>query len=69
MKMKVKVEKKKPKEVVTALVCPDCRGTNIYFEMGLITGRKYNCKDCGYVGAFILERKVIVGEDESVEEL
>ena len=46
MKVKVKVEKRKPREVVTALVCPDCRGTNLSFEGGYITGRKYHCNDC-----------------------
>ncbi len=69
MKVKVKVEKRKPKEVVTALVCPHCRGTNMVYEAGWITGRKYHCTDCHYIGPFVLERKVIVGEDESVEEL
>jgi predicted RNA-binding Zn-ribbon protein involved in translation (DUF1610 family) len=70
MKMKVKVEKKEPKDVVTALICPHCRSTEVYFELGLLTGRKYNCHECGYVGAFVLERRVIVDEDdESVEEI
>jgi predicted RNA-binding Zn-ribbon protein involved in translation (DUF1610 family) len=69
MRVKVKVEKKKPKEVVTALVCPDCRGTDVVVHMGFITGRKYECQDCGYLGAFILERTVVVHEDETVEEL
>ena len=69
MKVKMKVEKKKPKDVVTALVCPDCRSTDVDFELGLITGRKYLCRDCGYVGAFILERKVVVHEDDTVDEM
>lgn len=69
MKVKVKVGRKRPKEVITALVCPDCRGTDVEYEMGLITGRKYNCKDCGYIGAFILERKVVVQEDETIDEI
>lgn len=69
MKVKVKVEKRKPKEVVTALVCPHCRGTNMVWAGGYITGQKYHCTDCHYIGPFVLERKVIVGEDESVEEL
>lgn len=69
MKMKVKVEKKKPKDVVITLFCPHCRGTNITYEAGWITGRKYHCSDCHYVGAFVLERKVVVKEDETVEEL
>ena len=69
MKMKVKVEKKKPKDVVITLICPHCRGTNLTYEGGFITGQKYICIDCHYVGAFVLERKVVVKEDETVEEL
>lgn len=69
MKIKHKVERKKPREVVTTLVCPDCRGTNLVYEGGMITGLKYHCPDCHYRGAFVLERKVIVRDDESVEEL
>ncbi|TRO50716.1 hypothetical protein E2P61_07885 [Candidatus Bathyarchaeota archaeon] len=69
MRMKVKVEKKEPEDVVTALVCPHCRGTQIDYELGLLAGRKYRCLECGYIGAFVLERKVVVGEDETVEEL
>ncbi len=69
MKVKVKVEKKKPKEVVTAKICPHCRGTNLYYEGGYIFGQKYHCTDCHYRGPFVLERKVEVDEDESVKEL
>ena len=69
MKVSKKVEKRKKEDVVTALVCPDCGKTNIVFEGGYITGRKYHCTDCHYRGAFILERRVIVREDETVEEL
>ena len=64
MKLDKRIEKKKQKDVVTALVCPDCGGTNVDYELGLITGRKYSCPDCGYIGAFILERKAIVDEDD-----
>jgi transposase-like protein len=68
MRMKVKVEKKEPKEVVTAVVCPHCRGTNMFFEGGYLFGRKYHCADCHYIGSFVLERKVVVTEDEEVED-
>ncbi len=37
------------------LVCPVCGSTNIYYEAGMITGEKYRCNDCGYVGSFIIE--------------
>jgi len=69
MKMKVKVEKRKPEDVVTTLICPHCRGTNLTYAGGLITGQKYHCVDCHYRGAFVLERKVIVRDDDTVEEL
>lgn len=40
---------------VRVLVCPQCRGTDLYYEAGLITGYKYHCKSCNYVGAFVIE--------------
>ena len=67
--MNKKIEKRKREGEVTALVCPDCGGTNVYFEGGLIMGQKYHCNDCHYRGAFILERKVVMDEDEQVREL
>ncbi len=36
------------------LVCPVCKSTNVELDTGGYTG-KYYCKDCGYVGSFILE--------------
>ena len=69
MKLKQKVEKKKKEDVVTTLFCPDCGGTDLYYEAGWITGQKYRCKDCTYIGSFVLERKVIIKDDEQVEEL
>ena len=40
------------------LRCPQCGGTNIYYENALITGYKYHCKDCQYVGALIIEEDI-----------
>ena len=42
------------------LECPQCHGTDLYYEAGLITGYKYHCKTCNYVGAFVIERQVEV---------
>ncbi|MDP8012172.1 MAG: hypothetical protein ACP5F1_04390 [Thermoplasmata archaeon] len=36
-------------------ICPVCGSTDIYYEAGMITGEKYKCNNCGYVGSFILE--------------
>ncbi len=36
------------------LVCPVCKSTEIELDAGGYTG-KYYCKNCGYVGSYILE--------------
>jgi hypothetical protein len=47
---------KTPDKVVT-LLCPMCGGKELYYEAGLITGYKYHCKDCDYIGAFVIEKE------------
>ena len=37
------------------LICPECGGTDIIYEVGQ-TGQKYRCKGCNYLGAFVIER-------------
>ena len=44
-------------------VCPMCGSTRIYYVVGEMTGEKYQCDECGYIGSFILE----IDEDEYVE--
>lgn len=46
----------------TVLTCPQCGGTGLYYEAGLVTGYKYHCKDCDYVGAFVIEKDLPVKE-------
>ena len=43
---------------IRVLECPSCGSTDVAYEAGLITGQKYRCGRCGYVGAFIIERDV-----------
>jgi len=43
---------------VRILECPQCHGTDLYYEAGLITGYKYHCKTCNYIGAFVIQREV-----------
>ena len=43
---------------VRILECPECHGVDLYYEAGLITGYKYHCKNCNYIGAFVIEREV-----------
>lgn len=37
-------------------LCPDCGSSELSYEAGLITGQKYHCNKCGYVGPFVVER-------------
>jgi DNA-directed RNA polymerase subunit M/transcription elongation factor TFIIS len=60
--------RKDSKEVI-ALQCPVCGGTNLYYEAGMISGTKFHCKQCQYIGAFVLERKVRVDKDGNIKEL
>ena len=53
-----KMAKKKSKIQRKVLRCPQCGGTDIYYENALITGYKYHCKDCDYIGALIIEEDV-----------
>jgi hypothetical protein len=45
----------KPKKV---LICPNCGGSKLYYEAGLVTGYKYHCAECDYVGAFVIEKEI-----------
>jgi transposase-like protein len=50
--MKPSGERKKKKKV---LRCPQCGSDDITYELGLITGYKYHCKKCQYVGVLVVE--------------
>ncbi len=39
-------------------VCPVCGSPHIHYVAGMITGEKYVCEDCGYVGSLIIEMDV-----------
>ena len=43
---------------VKVLQCPKCGSPDLYYEAGLITGQKYHCKKCNYVGSFVIERDI-----------
>jgi len=36
-------------------VCPVCGSSELYYELGGTTGKLYHCKDCGYLGALVVE--------------
>lgn len=50
------------------LTCPQCGGHDLYYENALITGFKYHCKDCDYIGAFIIEQDVALDREGRVVE-
>ena len=45
----------KRKKERTVLRCPQCGSDNITYELGLITGYKYFCKNCQYVGPLVIQ--------------
>lgn len=48
-------KRKGPRRVLT---CSQCGSADMYYEAALITGYKYHCKKCGYIGAFVIEKEL-----------
>ena len=44
-------------------VCPKCGSPELYYEAGMVTGQKYHCKRCGYIGSLVFE-----ADEEELEE-
>jgi len=38
------------------LICPECKSNNVTYYLGGELGYQYRCKDCGYIGALVLEK-------------
>jgi len=55
MKIKDMKGAERKKKEHTILRCPQCGSDNITYELGLITGYKYFCKDCQYVGPLVIQ--------------
>lgn len=46
------------------LTCPECGSAELIYETGMITGQKYRCLRCGYMGSFAVEREIeVIGDD------
>jgi len=45
------------KKKIKVRVCPKCESSNIIQWLGGKTGQ-YKCKNCGYIGALIIEKDV-----------
>ncbi len=54
------IMKKKDK----VLKCPNCGSKKISPEAGFVTGYKYHCPDCDYVGPLVVEEDVEDTEKE-----
>jgi predicted RNA-binding Zn-ribbon protein involved in translation (DUF1610 family) len=39
----------------SVLRCPTCGSVRVLLDTGQITGQRYHCLDCDYLGSFILE--------------
>ena len=52
----VRSKKENKKDRVSVLTCPQCGSADLYYEAALITGYKYHCKKCGYIGPFVIEK-------------
>jgi predicted RNA-binding Zn-ribbon protein involved in translation (DUF1610 family) len=52
----VRSSKRKRLEKTSVLTCPQCGSADLYYEAALITGYKYHCKKCGYIGPFVVEK-------------
>jgi len=38
--------------------CPKCGSTDVNTIAGMMTGYKYQCRDCDYIGVLIIEEDV-----------
>jgi len=47
------------------LLCPQCGSERIVLDAALITGQRYHCLACDYLGAFVVERDL---KDLDIEE-
>jgi len=36
-------------------ICPVCGSVRIHYLNGMVTGEKYRCENCGYIGSLIVE--------------
>ena len=57
-----KIETSSPPRKRKILLCPACGGNELYYENALITGHKYHCKDCDYIGALVIEQDLELPE-------
>jgi len=49
-------EEERKSHPMKILICPECKSNNVTYYLGGELGYQYRCKDCGYVGALVLEK-------------
>jgi transposase-like protein len=49
-------EEEQESHPMKVLICPECKSNNVTYYLGGELGYQYRCKDCGYIGAFVLEK-------------
>lgn len=50
--------------IIMVLICPQCGKSGLYLETGGVMGDIYHCKNCTYIGNFVIE-----GEEDLMEEI
>jgi len=48
------------RKVLKGKICPQCGSNQLYYEAGLLAGYQYHCKECDYIGAFVIEKELEV---------
>ncbi|MCU0861929.1 MAG: hypothetical protein MUE65_06400 [Methanomassiliicoccales archaeon] len=48
--------------------CPQCKSTNIFYDLGGVTGRVYRCHDCDYIGPVVIETELTEDEVKALEQ-
>ena len=38
-------------------ICPVCKSDEVFPFMGFSLGMRFECKKCGYVGVFVIEKE------------
>jgi len=46
------------KKSIKKLECPNCGSHKIFPEAAFITGYKYHCENCDYIGPLVIERDI-----------
>ena len=67
MKVTKKAPERKREDRTRVLICPECGSTNIKYWTGYRPSAGYTCVDCDYKGGFIIQRRVVEGEDGEAE--